>query len=573
MHSDKHEETAQIVARVKTRIDVLMKKSYWAKDQNAASLIQSLQEEMEEFNRSLLLGDRVNVYQEAADIIMIILCALHNMLPDDTDNSLDIILTSIADKLEHRFSHLYKDTNPKQLTLFPAQLPDLNELRTIEDKIWERSKKTETLGKYAFCNNAQCPLYLKVGRGNIIYTASKQMKCSICGFISSVKDSSLFSGMQTDRNIIVELLAKEFCVMTPQELALLKADKEKKDRLLFWLSGILPKEEAFLDLMEQRFGIVPLVTKGKIASLLKLPKFEIEQTIRKKIFFNARSWDNQLAVKHTLRTSKNLVLEAMLLFHYAGEKLRDVTVEISNMYGCPIGCIFCASGGIKPNKLLGAMDYVAQVNTCLEADSVNPQEYENFFVSFAGIGEPSLAAEEIAKAAHWLSRIYPQIKFNIPTFGARVQCFDIWKSADLPIRTLQIPYYHHDKAILSKLVPNIKAYNVQLVLAKAVELKKAIPGCRVKVNFIVLSQINDSDENLSSFCKLLSPIRDDVTIKISFLNPTGQSKKIGLESPPKDRLLEISDYLSAAEFSNYIFGTEEDCTLGCGQTIANYRPS
>ena len=170
MRSDKHEETAQIVARAKSRIDVLMKKSYWAKDQNSASLIQALQEETEEFVRSLLLGDRVNVYQEAADTIMIILCALHYMVPDDADSSLDIILASIANKLERRFSHLYKDPDTEQLALFSNHLPDSTELRTFEDNIWERSKKNETLGKYAFCNNSECPLYLKVGRGNILYT-------------------------------------------------------------------------------------------------------------------------------------------------------------------------------------------------------------------------------------------------------------------------------------------------------------------------------------------------------------------------------------------------------------------
>lgn len=571
MHFDRNEEAETIVARVKSRIDILMKKSYWAKDQNATSLTQALQEELDEFIRSFLLGDRVNVYQEAADTVMIILCALHYMAPGDANHSLDMVLSSIADKLERRFSHLYKEPGPEQMPLFAEQLPDPAKLRTLEDNIWERSKKIETLGKYAFCNNPQCASYLKLGTGNILCTSARQMKCTVCGVTSSITDSSLFAGMQTDRNTIVEVLAQEFRNMSAQEVLLLRSDDEKKDRLLSWLSSILPREKVFIDLMERRFDMSPLETESKILALLKLPKFEIKQTVRKRITFNARSWNNQLAVKHILRTTKNLILEAMLLFHYADDNLKDVTVEISNMYGCPVGCIFCASGNIKPNKLLSAADYVAQVNSCLAADDLNPEEFNNFFVSFAGIGEPSLAAEEIAKAARWLRRLHPHVRFNIPTFGVRIQCFDIWKSADMPIRTLQIPYYHHEKAMFNKLVPNIAAYSIQSVLTKAVELKKATPGCRVKVNFIVLSHINDSDEDLSSFCSLFAPFRDDITVKISFLNPTDLSEKMRFESPSKDRLLEISHRLSSEGFANYIFGTEVDCTLGCGQTIANYK--
>jgi hypothetical protein len=62
-------------------------------------------------------------------------------------------------------------------------------------------------------------------------------------------------------------------------------------------------------------------------------------------------------------------------------------------------------------------------------------------VSFAGIGEPSLVAEDIVSGAQLIQRLYPHVQFNIATSGVRTVAFEIWKRAELPLRTIQLPFY------------------------------------------------------------------------------------------------------------------------------------
>lgn len=50
--------------------------------------------------------------------------------------------------------------------------------------------------------------------------------------------------------------------------------------------------------------------------------------------------------------------------------------------------------------------------------------------------------------------------------------------------------------------------------------------CRVKVNFVVIKGINDSDEDIDKMINYLLEFKDDVIIKVSFLNYTKNVMKI-----------------------------------------------
>lgn len=297
--------------------------------------------------------------------------------------------------------------------------------------------------------------------------------------------------------------------------------------------------------------------------------YKVLKVITKKLDFNARSWNNETAVKYVFETHDGLKIESMVLFHFLDKTLKDLTIEISSMYGCPVGCKFCSSGGISPIKKLSARNFLEQVNTCLQHSEINPNNYENFFVSFAGLGEPSVVAEEITTAAYELVSLYPHVKFNIPTFGFRSNCFEIWERCNIPIRTIQLPYFHYGFTQQQNIASGLSSsYKFHSVIEKAARLTKSIKDCRLKINYLAISGFNDNEEDVVGFTKLMEEFRKTITVRISYLNSTPQCVKSGFISSPKTRMEAIGKKLCAEGYDVYLFGTEDDCGLGCGQTIS-----
>ena len=94
--------------------------------------------------------------------------------------------------------------------------------------------------------------------------------------------------------------------------------------------------------------------------------------------------------------------------------------------------------------------------------------------------------------------------------------------------------------------------------------------CRVKLNYVVISNINDSQTDLDKMIKYLSPFKKDIIVKISYLNFTQKCKENNLKSPASDRMLEILRKLKEEGFDCYLFGTDNNTQLGCGQLVQNY---
>lgn len=196
----------------------------------------------------------------------------------------------------------------------------------------------------------------------------------------------------------------------------------------------------------------------------------------------------------------------------------DLTIEISNMYNCVVGCRFCASGSLpETNIFLTAEDYMKQVETCLKYSNENPNNYPNFYIAFTGIGEPSIVKEQIAKGINIIKKKYSNVQVNIATTAFDNTCFDYWDSMNLPIRTLQLPYYSCDYNKLKYIIQNLPTnYDLTENIAKAIKYKKNHVNCRVKVNFVVINDINSSKDDVFKMLNYLSKFKNDIIIKISF---------------------------------------------------------
>lgn len=93
--------------------------------------------------------------------------------------------------------------------------------------------------------------------------------------------------------------------------------------------------------------------------------------------------------------------------------------------------------------------------------------------------------------------------------------------------------------------------------------------CRVKVNYLAMEGINDSDEKIEEMIKLLERYKEKIEIRNSYLNYTKQAEKNGCTSPPFKRLRQIEEKLNKLGFKCYSFGTECNHGIACGQLAQN----
>lgn len=588
-------------------IKTLMEQSFWGRNSSTKSLINDLNNEVKEFKLGCIKNDVENSMEEAADVMMIMFCLLYRIKGSNEEISIDQIVENISAKLQSRYRHLYVK----------------NEILEEEEEknVWSSAKSIENVINYMFCDNNSCKFCGKIG-GNNIKAADNKFFCKCCNKQIFVSKKNLLFYNRPNRKKYIQLIIDSIINYAKGDDAALEIlridnldvynslynDILMDDNLKSYFVEYICEKYQLKELDVQKYFSVVIegyiittnevlkyfqeITKGnynymrhlpngeaiKLMNKIKYLTMDVEKRIEKVIKYEARNWNNQLVYKYLLnyaQDGKNRIIECMTIIHYQDEKIRDLTIELSNMYNCVVGCRFCASGAL-PEKtfFLEAIDYVKQLNTCIRESGVNPNEFDNFYVSFAGIGEPSAVYKEIADGMIMIKDLFPKVEFNIATFGFDIDCFDYWNKLDLPIRTLQIPFYSSKSEQLKFIVKNLpSSYKFETVIDKALEYKKFHESCRIKVNYIAMKDINDQDEEINNLCACLMKYKSQITIRISYLNYTKPGEKNNIIASNSERLAEIKKIIEQKGFDCYVFGTNVNTELGCGQLAQNHISS
>ena len=593
-------------------INTLMTESLWGKSSSVNSLIANLRSEVQEFIDACKKNNSENIKEEASDILMIVMCLIYMDDHFETLNP-DELALRIVEKLRWRYGHLFSN--------------EILEDDKEEFQYWENAKAIEKKMQLMFCDNTVCEGFQKIDYNNIEFKDNR-FCCKLCGkeLVPSFRNMLFYRFKRNANKYFQDICeaAKMFYEGNRQAAVLLQVDHPESFRALscyldtikadrsvpqgvieeylmrkfhitnsdiqsfFYLASNLAikmkKQDYLMEtyytsivngnyLAKEQYTLTDWRTiRKKITQL----RFDIEKKIDKINGFQARSWDNQVVQKYLLKLPKhdNLVpiIECMSIMHYVKQEVRDLTIELSNMYNCIVGCRFCASGNLPGNAFaLQPIDYLRQLNTCIQETGVDPNDFDNFFVSFAGIGEPSFVFKKVTIAMVMIRDLYPSVQFNIATFGYLKECFDYWNCNMLPIRTIQIPLYHIDTVKLKEIIKALPTnYDLIDVIQNAVLYKKGHPECRVKINYIPFKGVNDSDEDVIVFINALKQFKDDIVIKISYLNYTKPAEENGYVSSGRNRLIELNKMFCDNGFDTYIFGTENNTEVGCGQLSQNH---
>ncbi len=195
------------------------------------------------------------------------------------------------------------------------------------------------------------------------------------------------------------------------------------------------------------------------------------------------------------------------------------TLCISTQVGCPVGCVFCASGlnGVRRNLLAGEMvEQVLHARRLISQEQAGP--LTNLVVM--GIGEPMLNLDNLMPA---LERIHDPDGINLGARRITVSTsgypdrIDKFATAPHPYN-LAISLHAANDALRQKLVPTAKASVEELIAAA--KRYFASTGRQVTFEVVLLADINDRPRNAQDIIRKLRGF--SCTINLLPWNPVAQ---------------------------------------------------
>lgn len=276
---------------------------------------------------------------------------------------------------------------------------------------------------------------------------------------------------------------------------------------------------------------------------------------------------NPLRVQKSLRSQDGLT-EKVLFALQDGTSVETVlmryerrnSVCISTQVGCPMGCVFCATGQMGFIRSLSSGEILAQVLHFMRQLQAENQKLTN--IVYMGMGEPFLNYEATMDSVR---RLMDQQGLN---FGARritistvgiIPKIEQFTEENLQVN-LAVSLHAADDSLRSQLVPANRMFPI----------KKLIPVCkaytekthrRISFEYALIDGVNDSREAALALAGLLKGMLCHVNLIA--LNP---SKKYSLQGSPKAKVHAFSATLEEQGIPVTIrLRRGVEIQAGCGQ--------
>jgi 23S rRNA (adenine2503-C2)-methyltransferase len=227
--------------------------------------------------------------------------------------------------------------------------------------------------------------------------------------------------------------------------------------------------------------------------------------------------------KHLIGLEDGDVIETVLI----PEEDRR-TVCVSTQVGCPIKCVFCASGlnGLKRNLTSGEIvEQVLYAKRGLGEDRLSN-------VVIMGIGEPLLNASSLIKALRTMKASWGMgIGYNritLSTVGVLGQLPELVKQNVTP--NLALSLHAPNDAIRAEVVPTMK--NVKLIdIIKAGYEYKQATGKNVTFEYVLLEGVNDDKKHALELGKKIAGTR----MKVNVI-PFNRVEEVSYKAPSQEKI-------------------------------------
>ncbi len=273
------------------------------------------------------------------------------------------------------------------------------------------------------------------------------------------------------------------------------------------------------------------------------------------------------SVKARITLKDGLIIEAVLMRHADGRN----TVCVSSQVGCPLGCLFCATGKMGFKRNLSANEILEQVvffDRYLKSEN---QKVTN--VTFMGMGEPFLNYENVWEAVEILN---DHKYFNIGARSISISTAGIIKGIEKLSQeklhvNLAISLHAPNDKLRSSLMPINKRFPLKDVL-KAVEDYVKKTNRKVMFEYVLIKGMNDSNEDAMELAKIMD--KKLYFINLILYNETLSAGEAGIFKPSETKRVEafraILEELKIRYTQRYRFG--DDIQAACGQFATSNNP-
>lgn len=326
------------------------------------------------------------------------------------------------------------------------------------------------------------------------------------------------------------------------------------------LKDVIKNEPAFRLKQIKKAVYQDLIENWSEATTLSL---DLREKLNKKISLDINGEifpsKDQEAVKALITLEGGLKIEAVLMQHKEDRN----TVCVSSQIGCPLGCIFCATGKLEFKRNLKAEEIVEQVIFFARHLKKKGKKITN--VVYMGMGEPFLNYDNVIESIKILN---DKDGFNL---GARRMSIStvgitegIDKLADEGLEVnLAISLHAPNDEIRSRLIPYNINYPIKKIF-KALENYIKKTRRRVMLEYIMIKGENDSDEQAHKLAKLIKGMKNPLCfVNLIAYNPTGIFKPSDPQRIKEFKSILEQEHIDVTE--RHRFG--RDVKAACGQLV------
>ncbi len=198
------------------------------------------------------------------------------------------------------------------------------------------------------------------------------------------------------------------------------------------------------------------------------------------------------------RISDGKLFESVIMRHKDGRN----TICVSCMIGCPVRCVFCATGKMKFIGNLTAKEIVDQVLHFARILKKQKQTITN--IVFMGMGEPLLNLKEVMSAIRILNSQefmgFGIRRITISTSGVTPKIYELMKLGYKG--RLALSLHAPNQKLREKLMPIAKTYPLPELIS-TVKAFATRTQLRVSYEYILIDGVNDLPEHARSLVNLI----------------------------------------------------------------------
>ncbi len=277
-----------------------------------------------------------------------------------------------------------------------------------------------------------------------------------------------------------------------------------------------------------------------------------ENSVLTDIKIKQRQISNDKTIKYLLEYTDGNVAECVLMRF---DNRPNLTACVSSQIGCPVGCVFCATGQNGFIRNLSSREITEQIMIMQRDTGLRISN-----VVFMGQGEPLLNLDNVLGAIDFINEVVG-IGIRRMTLSTSGVIPGLKRLKDINFQaTVALSLHAPNHEIRETLIPIEKKYNINDVIETLKDLVDTT-GRRATIEYTIIKGVNDSLEQAKEILKLLKGLHCNINI-IPYNNACNKK----FEKPSEEHINKFKFILERSSYKVTVrLERGADIDAACGQ--------